>query len=221
MRVATRLRAAGYEVFTLTLTGLGGERFHLANPSVDVNTHIRDIVATIENEELSGVVLCGHSYAGMVITGVADRVPDRIAHLVYLDAFIAENGKSALELLTPEIATAVRAEARVHADGAKRSQPFTPEGVGVFDPADQAWLKRRLVEMPLACHDTKISLTGAGARVPRRTDVYCNDPVIGGFERFAEATKKDSRWRYVELKTGHDAMISAPKELADLLLRAS
>lgn len=101
-RIAPQLRAAGHDVYTPTLTGLG-ERVHLASPGIDLDTHITDVVNVIEFEDLAQVVLVGHSYGGMVITGVADRVPNRIARLVYLDALVPQDGEAVVDLVAPEV----------------------------------------------------------------------------------------------------------------------
>jgi pimeloyl-ACP methyl ester carboxylesterase len=124
-RVASGLRAAGQTVFTPSLTGIG-ERAHLSGPSIDLDTHIADVLGTIEHHELDRIVLVGHSYGGMVIGGVADRIPRRIVSLVFLDAFIPVAGKSILDFLPPEQATAFRAgaekEGQVGASSPSRRQ---------------------------------------------------------------------------------------------------
>ena len=114
--VGALLREAGHEVFTPTLTGLG-ERAHLASPDIDLETHINDIVGVIEYENLHDVVLMGHSYGGMAITGVADRVPERLAHLVYVDAFVPEDGQSLADLIGPGTAEGMIARAQAEGDG--------------------------------------------------------------------------------------------------------
>ena len=115
-KVTPLLRAAGHEVYTPTLTGLG-ERAHLLTREVDLDTHIRDIINVLEYEELRDVILVGHSYAGMVIAGVADRVPARLAHLVYLDAFVPRDGQASLSLSPPELEAHLRAQALAEGDG--------------------------------------------------------------------------------------------------------
>lgn len=114
--VARELRAAGHEVFTPTFTG-SGERAHLATPQVGLSTHIQDIVNVLHFEKLNDVVLVGSSYGGIVITGVAERAPERIKHLIYLDAFLPEDGESGLDMVGPEIATAFEQMAQVYGDG--------------------------------------------------------------------------------------------------------
>jgi len=119
-RVARLLRQAGHEVYTPTLTGLG-ERAHLINRAIDLNTHFQDIVAVIRCEELSDVVLCGHSYGGMVITGVAEQIAAKIRSLVYLDAFVPENGKSLMDYLPAQQSGQMRDDAAQNGEGYKVS----------------------------------------------------------------------------------------------------
>jgi pimeloyl-ACP methyl ester carboxylesterase len=138
--VATILRSAGHDVHTPTLTGLG-ERAHLLDPGIDLDTHITDVVAVLHYEDLRDVILVGHSYGGMVITGVADRALDRISHLVYLDAATPVNGESLAELAAP-LMNAARRQARV-VDGVELvlypgTEPLP--NYGVTDPDDIAWM---------------------------------------------------------------------------------
>ena len=114
--VANSLRNAGHEVYTPTLTGLG-ERAHLINPEIGLDTHVQDILGLLEYEDLHDAVLVGHSYGGMVITGVAEKCPERLAQLVFLDAFIPANGQSLIELFPPEMAGRLRAQTRLDGDG--------------------------------------------------------------------------------------------------------
>src|SRR5215831_5722049 len=114
-KVTPLLRAAGHEVYTPTLTGLG-ERVHLASPKVDLTTHIQDVVNVLDYEDLHEVVLVGHSYGGVVIAGVADRVPSRVGHLVYLDAGVPHNGEGYLDLL-PNLRALIEEDSRLNGDG--------------------------------------------------------------------------------------------------------
>jgi pimeloyl-ACP methyl ester carboxylesterase len=142
------LRAAGHTVSTPTLTGLG-ERAHLLSPAVDLSVHIQDIVGVLETEDLHSVVLVGHSYGGMVITGVADRASKRVSQLVYLDAFVPEHDQPALDLLTPERRAQFREQAQVEGDGWLIPPP-PPELYGIVEPADLEWVRPRLGPQPLA-----------------------------------------------------------------------
>src|SRR5207244_11006509 len=132
-RVAHILRAAGHDVFTPSLTGLG-ERAHLASPAVDLSMHIADVLGTLACERLSEVVLVGHSYGGMVVTGVADRAAERVRTLVYLDAFVPQPGQALLDLVPPRVRDAMPAEGW-------QAPPLPPQAPGMTDPAERAWLE--------------------------------------------------------------------------------
>jgi len=213
VRVARLLRDAAHEVYTPTLTGLG-ERAHLASPQIDLETHVQDVVGVLEADELRQVVLVGHSYAGMVISGVAARAANRLSHLVYLDAFVPEPGRTLLDYLGPR-ADAVRESARTAGDG-WRVPPFPPERFGVTSQRDREWLQRRLVPQPLASFEQPLAAAG-GERL-KRAYVYCASPTMGAFDQFAERLREDRKWQYHEIKTGHDAMVTAPGEIAKFLL---
>ena len=135
-RVADRLRAAGYRVHTPSLTGLG-DRAHLAGPEVDLGTHIADVVSVIDHHELDNVVLCGHSYAGMVVAGAADKRADKIKSLVFLDAFVPTAGKSLLDLQPPEMAAKMHAEVKDQGQG-WRIKPLPASYCRVANPDDAA-----------------------------------------------------------------------------------
>lgn len=213
-RLTPLLRRAGHEVFTPTLTGLG-ERAHLAGPAVDLETHIQDIVGVLETEELQDVLLLGHSYGGMVVTGAADRVPQRIARLVYLDAFVPENGKSLMDYVVPERG------ARFREEGERTGSvtPPPPSLWGITRPEDAAWLTRHESRHPFASMRQPVRLQNeaALARIPKAF-VYCSSPATGSFDQFAARYRNDPAWRFFELATGHDAMILAPEQLARILL---
>ena len=212
--LAPLLRRAGHEVLTPTLTGLG-ERAHLAGPAVDLETHISDIVGVLETEELEDVLLLGHSYGGMVVTGAADRLPQRIARLVYLDAFVPENGKSLMDYIVPERG------ARFREEGERTGSvtPPPPSLWGITRPEDAAWLTRRESRHPFASMRQPVRLQNeaALARIPKAF-IYCSSPATGSFDQFAAKFRNDPAWRFFELATGHDAMILAPEALARILL---
>ena len=213
VRVARLLRDAAHEVHTPTLTGLG-ERAHLAGPEVDLETHVHDVVGLLEAEELRNVILVGHSYAGLVITGAAARAANRLSHLVYLDAFVPEAGRALLDYLGPR-AEAIRESARTAGDG-WRVPPSPPERFGVTSQRDRDWLQRRLVPQPLKSFEQPLAATG-GEKL-RRVYLYCSSPAMGAFDQFAERLREDRKWLYHEIKTGHDAMVTAPGEVAKFLL---
>jgi pimeloyl-ACP methyl ester carboxylesterase len=212
-KVARLLRDAGHEVHTPTLTGLG-DRAHLARPEVDLETHIQDVVAMLESEELRQVTLVGHSYGGMVISGVAARTLGRIGQLVYLDAFVPETGKSLLDYVG-ERAAAMREAAVTHGEGWKLPS-FPPERFGVTSQRDTEWLNKHLVAQPLRTFEQPLS--AAGGDKLKRTYVYCSKPATGTFDQFAERLRDDRKWTFHDVKTGHDAMVTAPGEIAKILM---
>ena len=217
--VAQLLRNAGHQVYTPTLTGLG-ERSHLMSPKVNLETHVQDIVNVFRWEELSDIVLTGHSYGGMVITGVADRVSEKIRSLVYLDAFVPANGQSLADFLPPDLLAGMRDDATQNGEG----YLMTPISAEVFNvnKKDAAWVDRMCVKHPLACFEQKISLTGAHVRVPKHTFVLATDyGPPQPFVAIAERLKPDKNWNVVNFPCGHDLMLDMPKETADILITAS
>ena len=207
------LRRAGHEVFAPSLTGLG-ERKHLARPGVNLDTHVEDVVSLLEMEDLKDVVLVGHSYGGMVVTGAADRVHARIQRLVYLDAFVPENGKCTLDYVVPERAARMREEG-------EKAGSVTPPPVslwGLTRPEHIDFVRPREVRHPYRAMSQKITLLNeaALARLPK-TFVYCSAPATGSFDQFAAKYREDPAWKFFELKTGHDAMILMPGRVAEIL----
>jgi pimeloyl-ACP methyl ester carboxylesterase len=203
----------GNEVFAPSLTGLG-ERRHLAGPAIDLDTHIDDIVSILEMEDLRDVVLVGHSYGGMVITGAADRAHERIKRLVYLDAFVPENGRCTLDYVVPERA------ARMREEGEKVGS-ITPPPLSLWGLTRQEHLdfvKPREVRHPYGtmCQKIRLDNSAAIARIPK-TFIYCSSPATGSFDAFAAKYRNDPGWKFFELKTGHDAMILMPERVAQLL----
>lgn len=207
-RVRRLLQIEGHEVFTPTLTGLG-ERSHLASPNVGLDTHILDIFNLLRWEQLSDVVLSGHSYGGAIVTGVADRAPDQIRALVYVDAFVPEDGENLGDRSPPD---------RV-ADGWKVLPP--PARSFNVNDRDRDWVDAQCTAQSLACWEQSISLTGASDRVPR-TFVLATG--WGGEEppSTPEYEKANRRgWNTVALKSGHDVMLDQPEELTRILTHAA
>jgi pimeloyl-ACP methyl ester carboxylesterase len=161
-RVRSALSARGHEVFTPPLTGLA-DRVHLLSPQVDLETHITDVVNLIRAEELEGVVLCGHSYAGAVISGVADRVADQIGALVYLDAFVLENGQSLHDTFPPQFRDMQLEAARQAGDGWKIPPP--PAEAFILTVKDRDWVNRRCTAQPLATHQQPLTLTAGSTEL--------------------------------------------------------
>jgi pimeloyl-ACP methyl ester carboxylesterase len=217
-RVADRLIAAGHRVFCPTLTGLG-ERAHLLSRDVNMSTHIEDVVGLLEAEELGEVVLVGHSYGGIVITGVAARAKARLRQLVYLDSAIVADGESWSDVLPPE---AVAARRKAGQASGEVSLPVPDAAVfGLSDAADIAWVQRRMTAQPFGGFDQKMHWGGPiGNGVPK-VYIDCTDPVYAGLNPVKERYRGKPGWPFIELKTGHDAMVSAPEETARLLLKYS
>ena len=215
--VAPILRRAGHEVYTPTLTGLG-ERAHLARAEIDLDVQIQDVVALLEMEDLREVVLLGHSYGGMVVTGVAERCAERIRRIVYLDAFVPENGKCALDYVLPERAAGFRE----HGGRTGFVEPPPPPSLwGVVKPEHVAFSRERELRHPYRCFTQPVRLASPAARALPRTFIYCSSPATGTFDQFAAKYRGDPAWRFHEIRTGHDSMILVPEELAAVLLQSA
>ena len=205
-RLAQLLRTQGHDVFTPSMTGIG-ERAHLASPDVNLSLHTEDILQVIEYERLSDFVLVGHSYGGMVVTGVADRVPERIRSLVYLDAFVPRDGQSLLDLARPEM------REKIQALQDWRVPPPPPQGM--TDKDHVAWIEGRRNPQPIGTFKEKVALKGNYKG--KRTYIFCSGYSPTTFAPFGAATKADKSWQYHELPTHHYPQISMPRELAALL----
>jgi len=215
-RVADRLRGGGYAVFTPTLTGLG-ERSHLLRAGIDLKTHIADVVNVMKWEGLSDVVLCGHSYGGMVISGVAEALPQAIRSIVFLDAFVPRNGEAVQDLTGPAVREAAQA-AMQRGDIVIPQRPAEAFGV---NPADRAWVDRLCVGQPLGTFTDKIALTGARDRIARRSYIRAKSYANPGFDRALGEVRSDPSWRSYELPSGHDVMVDMPERLAEILLEVA
>ena len=216
-RVAALLRQAGHEVFTPTLTGLG-ERAHLMHEGIDLNRHIQDILAVLQWEELSDVVLCGHSYGGMVVTGIADKVPERIRSLIYLDAFVPADGQCQFDLMPIEMVARFRDEAKTRGAGFRIAPP--PAVRFGVNPQDRAWVDRQCVDHSLKCFEQKLSLTGGWTKVAKCTFVYADGWGSSSFTPFYKLFQRDPAWRTGSVPSGHDVMIDMPQELTAILIDA-
>lgn len=216
-RVRRLLAQRGHEVFTPSLAGLG-EHAHLYSPAINASTHIQHIVNLITCEDLTDVILVGHSYGGIVVTGVADRVPDRIAALVYLDAFVGQDGKSCSDLDRLDFVAVHLDRAQSH--GGHTSPPFSATQFGVNE-ADRAWVDRLCTPQPLAALAERIALTGGYRSVTRKTYVHATGWSPSPFTPIYEAVAAEPGWRLHELPCGHDTMVDMPGETADILLEAA
>ena len=216
--VAGRLRAAGHSVRTPTLTGLA-ERAHLLSPETGLETHIRDIADLFAREGLEDAVLCGHSYGGMVVTGVADRAAGRLRAVVWLDAFVPEDGQCLHDLAPPERAAAMRRAAAERGDGWK--VPPLPASVWLDDPAQQAWVEDRVTPHPLRSLTEPLPLTGAWRSVGRKLYVLAATNRPSPFHAFHARLSADPAWLCRSIDGPHDLMISHPEETVACLLEAA
>jgi pimeloyl-ACP methyl ester carboxylesterase len=220
---ARALRAAGHTVATPTHTGVG-ERAHQSGEAITLETHIRDVVGCIEYEELDDVILCGHSYGGMVITGVADRMPGRIKALVYLDAFVPSHGDSLIGLinaaLPPEVAAQFVGGFRGAALEGRSGlmQPIPAEMFNVSE-AHRAWVNRRCVPQALATFEMPLLLAGGGEAVKKRLYILADGWDPSPFRHFANKYSGAPGWDVVKMPCGHDVMVDLPGPLADALAR--
>ncbi|MEU2438347.1 alpha/beta fold hydrolase [Streptomyces rubradiris] len=221
-RVVPLLESAGHRVLAPSLTGYG-DTAHLAGPGVGLDTHVEDVVGLIRAEDLSEVVLVGHSYAGLVVSSAANEVPERIAHLVYLDAMVPEHGESAVDVMPVTqrlIDLAVRSESGWRVPPPAELPP--PLGLfGVTDTADIAWLRTLLSDQPVDCLRQPVRLDNPAARAIPRTHIHCVGAQPEGITRrpVPPVQPNGSPARVWQLPTGHDCMITMPAELSELLLR--
>lgn len=211
-RVLGPLRALGHEVHAVTLTG-DGERAHLRRREVDLHTHIADVVGLVRAEELSGIVLVGHSYGGQVITGAADRLldadPQAIRRLVYVDAMVPLPGEGWGDSHTPEVVAARSAAAAAHDHALP---PPDPADFGL-QGADRDWLLRRQVPHPFGPYRQQLDFDGARwARLPR-TFIDCHQPAYPTIAAMRERVRSLPGFEVVTIATGHCPMVSAPQEL--------
>ncbi len=215
------LEAAGHAVYAPTLTGLA-ERAAELTPEVGLDTHIQDIVGLLQEKDLHGVILVGHSYGGMVITGVVDQAPERIAHLVYLDTFVPRDGESMVGVV-PFLGTYLRKQAQAHGDGWRVD---SRGDYGVTTEPDRSWVLSQVTPQPLKTLEQPLHLKHpAIVSTKPRTHIECTG---GGFflsllqhiayVAIPRSHPREAGWRLRKLPTGHDAMITMPRELADLLL---
>jgi pimeloyl-ACP methyl ester carboxylesterase len=208
------MRSAGHRLVTPTLTGLG-ERAHLATPDVDLDTHIQDVLGVLSYEDLRDVVLIGHSYGGMVATGVADRARERITQLVYLDAFVPQDGQSLFDLQTAETQTHFREQAK------QAGEPWRipPMAMPADTPADDfAWSNPRRVPQPLKCFEQKLHLRNGPLTLPR-SYIWCRQTAPHSFQRFYDRARNEPGWRCYDLDASHNPHITMPETLSDLLQR--
>lgn len=213
-RVADELTARGGRVFIPTLTGLA-ERSHLADRAIDLQTHVNDVVNLLKWEGLRNVVLCGHSYGGMVVSGVAEQAPEgSIGSIVFLDAFVPESGRSLLDYTTSG-----GREGGPMVDEGERTGFVTPIPAEVFgvNAADRAWVDAQCTLQPYRTLTQGLPLTGARERIERKAYVLATGWTNEAFPAFAAKVRNNAAWRYYEVPCGHDVMLDAPGRLVEIL----
>ncbi|HTR88155.1 MAG TPA: alpha/beta hydrolase [Reyranella sp.] len=206
---------AGHQFFAPTYTGLG-ERAHLARPDIDLSTHVQDVANVLEFEDLSDVTLLGHSYGGMVATGVADKARARLKRVVYIDAFAPKDGQSLFDLLGPKGEAHMRAGAAKDGDGWKLPlNPMPPDTA----PADAAWAVPRRRPQPIRTFEQKIKLESTEAPPPRHY-IYAKKNGPGDvFRQFGDRAKSEAGWTYHEIDASHNPHITCPDVLMSLLAK--
>jgi pimeloyl-ACP methyl ester carboxylesterase len=219
-RVARILRAQGHEIYTPSLPGMG-EHAHLLNRQITLDTQIDDVVALFESYDIDNAVLVGHSFGGLIVTGVADRLHGsrRVARMVYLDALVPRDGEGWFSFHNPERTASFHKSARDTGNNLFLPAP-APEVFGV-GADDAAWVAAHLTPHPYGTYLTALALPhlaqDKGAASLQRTYVDCVKPFYSDFNGLKARLKADAAWKYVEIQTGHDAMVTAPEELAALL----
>lgn len=220
-RVAPLLRARGHEVFTPTLTGLG-ERAHLLRPEIDLDTHVRDILGVLDYEGLREVVLVGHSYGGMVVEGVAQRAPARLARLVHLDSWFPLGDRRSMAALGTTLMPAYWASLeeliRTEGEGWRLPVPPGDNPMGLPDAADARWVTAKLTPHPARTLDQPLPLTADDAAALPRGYILCPRPGEPAPLAAFAAHARGAGWPSRELPVGHEVMVTAPDMLADALV---
>jgi pimeloyl-ACP methyl ester carboxylesterase len=219
--VVPQLQKAGRRVFTAKLTGL-----EVAGPplteAVTLETHIQDVVRLMEVEDLHDVTLVGHSYGGMIVTGVAERARARMGRLVYVDAFVPNDGQAAMDLLPEPIQTLFREQARADGNGWRlRSSERQLNLWGLKKGPAREFVRARLCDFSLRCFTHAVTLSSRVAETRERTYIACvgeGYPARAVFDPFANRARSEG-WRHHELPTGHDCHVEMPDEFSELLLR--
>ena len=222
-RVADVLRARGHRVFAPSLTGLG-DRAHLFSKDISLQTHVEDILSVVETEELSDFVLVGHSYGGMVISGVADTLRERVSRYVYLDARVPSDMSPGASFSwsgfdTPEIREARLKSVREQGKGVALPPP-PPSAFAVTKPSDVAWLQRHLRPMPVQTYIGTFTFKSSGSNGLKRTYIAAIKPPYALLVSTHNRIRGDHTWSFTTIEAGHDSMVTAPDELASLLMVA-
>jgi pimeloyl-ACP methyl ester carboxylesterase len=215
-RVADLLQQKGHKVFTPTMTGLG-ERSHLVGPHINLATHVSDIVNVIKWENLADIVLVGHSYGGTVISGVAEQMRPAIGSIVFLDAFVPENGDSLAAKASQPVREAIAALTQ------KGEVTMKPVAAAVFrvNESDRAWVDAMCTPHPLATLTDHSAVTGARERIAKKAYIRAKGYPSAPFDGYQEKLKADQSWRMYEVPCGHDVMVDMPERLTEILLEVA
>jgi pimeloyl-ACP methyl ester carboxylesterase len=217
-RVADRLRAKGHDVFTPSLSGLA-EHAHRLSADIGNDVHVEDVTRLMEWHDLSDVVLAGHSYGGLVVSGTAGgRARERLRHLVILDGAAPRPGESMLDLAAPPVREMFKSGVK---DGLMAKPTMT--AMGVVDPADAAWVEPKLTPHPFKTFETPVQFDANRLKGLKKTYIRCagangERPISPSAERCKSAP---GEWTYKELPTGHDAMVTMPDQLAEMFMEAA
>jgi pimeloyl-ACP methyl ester carboxylesterase len=215
-RVADLLQAKGHKVFTPTLTGLG-ERSHLLRQGINVSTHVTDVVNVIKWERLDNVVLCGHSYGGLVVSGVAEQAADKIGSIVFLDAFLPDNGDS-MATLTSQ---AVRDQLKAAGERGDLGVPARSAAAFRVNDKDQAWVDAMCVPQPIGCFTEAMKISGARDRIAKKAYIRAGAYPNPAFDNALARVKGGRSWRTYDVPCGHDVMVDMPERLAEILLEVA
>jgi pimeloyl-ACP methyl ester carboxylesterase len=215
-RVADLLEAGGHKVYAPTLTGVG-DRAHLLDAGTNLSTHIADIVNLIRWEGLGGIVLCGHSYGGFVISGVAEKAADKIASIVFLDAFLPKDGERMVDVTSPHSRALMEP---LIARGERVMAPI-PAAVFRVNEKNRAWVDGLCTPHPLASMVEPARLTGARDVIATKSYIRAAGYPSPSFDAAHERARADSTWRSYTLPCGHDVMVDMPERLAEILLEVA
>ena len=214
-RVSDLLEKKGHKVFSPTMTGLGACS-HLLSKDLNLTTHFTDIVNFIKWEDLSDIVLVGHSYGGYIISGVAERVGDKVSSIVFLDAFVPENGESIEASASQQVKEAIAAAL----GRGEHSLKPVPASVFRVNEKDRAWVDAKCTPHPISTMTEAIKLTGARDKIAKKTYIRAKGYPSVAFDAMLAKHKPNSAWKTFEMTAGHDAMVDQPQELTELLLQA-
>jgi pimeloyl-ACP methyl ester carboxylesterase len=220
--IVPKLHHSGHKVYTPVLKGLGTDS-HALSPDVNLNTHIDDVISILKRKNLREIMLVGHSYAGMIITAVAESEGGRLSCLVYADAFVPSDGESALDLLPESVQDSFRRQACANGEGWRLPASESLLDLWGLQPGEaRKYVQERLCDFSLRCFEQKARLpSSAAAMIPKTfiATVGRNYPARSIFQRFGEKARRE-RWDYHELATGHVCHVEAPDEFVSVLLAA-